>query len=54
MWTIPEQENAYDIFVLPCPCVAAKAVTDAFGQRDVDTNAELVDAIKNLTLTLKS
>lgn len=34
--------------------MAAKAVTDAFGQRDVDTNAELVDAIKNLTLTLKS
>ena len=34
--------------------VAAKAVTDAFSQRDVDSNAELVDAIKNLTLTLKS
>jgi len=34
--------------------MAAKAVTDAFGQRDVDTNVELVDAIKNLTLTLKS
>ena len=34
--------------------MAAKAVTDAFGQRDVDTNAELVDAIKNFTLTLKS
>ena len=34
--------------------MAAKAVTDAFGQRDVDTNAELVEAIKNLTLTLKS
>ena len=34
--------------------MAAKAVTDAFGQRDVDTSAELVDAIKNLTLTLKS
>lgn len=34
--------------------MAAKAVTDAFGQREVDTNAELVDAIKNLTLTLKS
>ena len=34
--------------------MAAKAVTDAFGQRDVDTNVELVEAIKNLTLTLKS
>ena len=34
--------------------MAAKAVTDAFGQRDVDSNVELVDAIKNLTLTLKS
>ena len=34
--------------------LAAKAVTDAFNQRDVDSNAELVDAIKNLTLTLKS
>ena len=34
--------------------VAAKAVTDAFSQRDVDSNAELVDAIKHLTLTLKS
>jgi len=34
--------------------MAAKAVTDAFSQRDVDTNVELVDAIKNLTLTLKS
>ena len=34
--------------------MAAKAVTDAFGQRDVDANVELVDAIKNLTLTLKS
>ena len=33
--------------------MAAKAVTDAFGQRDVDTNAELVDAIKQLTKTLK-
>jgi len=33
--------------------MAAKAVTDAFGQR-VDSNVELVDAIKNLTLTLKS
>ena len=34
--------------------MAAKAVTDAFGQREVDTNVELVDAIKNLTKTLKS
>jgi hypothetical protein len=34
--------------------VAAKAVTDAFSQREVGSNAELVDAIKNLTLTLKS
>ena len=34
--------------------MAAKAVTDAFSQRDVDSNVELVDAIKNLTLTLKS
>jgi len=34
--------------------MAAKAVTDAFGQREVDSNVELVDAIKNLTLTLKS
>ena len=34
--------------------MAAKAVTDAFGQRDVDSNVELVDAIKNLTKTLKS
>jgi len=34
--------------------VGAKAVTDAFSQREVGSNAELVDAIKNLTLTLKS
>jgi len=34
--------------------MAAKAVTDVFVQREVDTSAELVDAIKNLTLTLKS
>ena len=34
--------------------VAAKAVTDCFGQREVDSSQELVDAIKNLTLTLKS
>ena len=34
--------------------MAAKAVTDAFGQRDVDSNVELVDAIMNLTKTLKS
>ena len=34
--------------------MAAKAVTDTFNQRDVDANVELVDAIKNLTLTLKS
>ena len=34
--------------------MAAKAVTDVFVQREVDTSAELVNAIKNLTLTLKS
>lgn len=34
--------------------VAAKAVTKCFDQREVDNNAELVDAIKQLTLTLKS
>ena len=34
--------------------VAAKAVTDCFGQREVDSSQELVDAIKNLTLTLKT
>ena len=34
--------------------MAAKAVTDAFVQREVDTNVELVEAIKKLTLTLKS
>ena len=34
--------------------VGAKAVTDAFSQREVGSNAELVEAIKNLTLTLKS
>ena len=34
--------------------VAAKAVTKCFDQRDVDNNAELVDALKELTLTLKS
>ena len=34
--------------------MAAKAVTDVFVQREVDTSAELVDAIKNLTKTLKS
>jgi len=34
--------------------VAAKAVTKCFDQREVDESAELVEAIKNLTLTLKS
>jgi len=34
--------------------VAAKAVTKCFDQREVDESAELVDAIKELTLTLKS
>ena len=34
--------------------VAAKAVTKCFDQREVDESAELVDAIKNLTLTLKT
>ena len=34
--------------------VAAVAVTKSFSQRDADDNAELVDAIKKLTLTLKS
>lgn len=34
--------------------VAAKAVTKCFDQREVDNNAELVDALKELTLTLKS
>jgi hypothetical protein len=55
--TIREWENGMrDAFSLSRSeaKVAAKAVTDAFSQRDVDSNAELVDAIKNLTLTLKS
>jgi len=55
--TIREWENGLrDAFSLSRSeaKVAAKAVTDAFSQRDVDSNAELVDAIKNLTLTLKS
>jgi len=34
--------------------VAAKAVTKCFDQREVDESAELVDARKELTLTLKS
>ena len=34
--------------------VAAKAVTKCFDQREVDESAEMVDAIKNLILTLKS
>lgn len=34
--------------------VVAKAVTKCFDQREVDTNAELVDAIKQLTKTLNS
>lgn len=55
--TIREWENGMrDAFSLSRSeaKVAAKAVTDAFSQRDVDSNAELVDAIKHLTLTLKS
>ena len=55
--TIREWENGLrDAFSLSRSeaKVAAKAVTDAFSQRDVDSNAELVDAIKHLTLTLKS
>jgi len=34
--------------------VAAKAVTKCFDQREVDESTEVVDAIKNLILTLKS
>jgi hypothetical protein len=34
--------------------VAAAAVHKSFEQRDADQTTELVDAIKNLTLTLKS
>jgi len=34
--------------------MAAKAVTKCFDQREVDESAELVDAIKELTLTLKT
>ena len=34
--------------------MCAKALDDCFDQRDADTNSDLVDAIKNLTLTLKS
>lgn len=55
--TIREWENGMrDAFSLSRSeaKVAAKAVTDAFSQREVDSNAELVDAIKHLTLTLKS
>ena len=55
--TIREWENGMrDAFSLSRSeaKVAAKAVTDAFSQREVGSNAELVDAIKNLTLTLKS
>ena len=33
--------------------IAAKAVNQAFTQREVDEDAELVDAIKTLTLTIK-
>jgi hypothetical protein len=32
--------------------IAAKAVNLAFTQRDVDANAEVVEAIKQLTLTI--
>jgi hypothetical protein len=34
--------------------VAAKAVHEVFIQRDVEEGTELVDAIKNLTQTLKT
>lgn len=34
--------------------IAAKAVNQAFTQREVDEDAELVDAIKTLTLTIKN
>jgi hypothetical protein len=34
--------------------VAAKAVHEVFVQRDVEEDTELVDAIKNLTQTLKT
>src|SRR6056300_1172425 len=34
--------------------VAAKAVTKCFDQREVDESTELVEALKNLTLTLKT
>jgi HK97 family phage prohead protease len=34
--------------------VAAKAVTKCFDQREVDESTDLVEAIKNLTLTLKT
>ncbi len=34
--------------------MCAKALDDCFDQRDADTKSDLVDAIKNLTLTLKS
>lgn len=55
--TIREWENGMrDAFSLSRSeaKMAAKAVTDAFVQREVDTNVELVEAIKKLTLTLKS
>ena len=55
--TIREWENGLrDAFQLSRSesKVAASAVHKSFSQREVDNNAELVDAIKNLTLTLKS
>ena len=56
-YTIREWENGLrDAFNLSRSeaKVAAKAVTKCFDQREVDESAELVDAIKELTLTLKS
>jgi len=34
--------------------ICAKALEDCFDQRDADPRSELVDAIKNLTLTIKT
>ena len=56
-YTIREWENGLrDAFNLSRSeaKVAAKAVTKCFDQREVDESAELVDAIKELTLTLKT
>ena len=56
-YSIREWENGLrDAFALSRSesKVAAKAVTKCFGQREVDSSQELVDALKELTLTLKS